>query len=154
MQDTFAPEAYSLPSEVAGKTRAVIYCRVGQKKKAGTSKDSCQYASCLGFAQRAGLDVVAHYEDVGTYGSTGLPRLDVAIRQIETGNADVLLVEDMDRLNRDVRQDELVRQRVLAAGGVLIFAEFYRTGSVAQQINQDIAAMLGTYKQAVLEGRA
>ena len=154
MIDTYRPEAYTLPAEIAGKSKAVIYCRVGQKKDAGTSKNSLQYDCCFGFAQRAGLEVVAHYEDVGTYGSTGLPQLDAAIREVERGRADVLLVEDFDRLNRDVRQDSLVKARVEAAGGVLIIADIYRTGSVAQQISQDIAAMLGAHKQAVLEGRA
>jgi DNA invertase Pin-like site-specific DNA recombinase len=154
MIDNYRPEAYTLPAEIAGKSRAIIYCRVGQKKDAGKSKSSFQYDCCFGFARRAGLEVVAHYEDVGTYGSTGLPQLDAAIREVERGRADVLLVEDFDRLNRDVRQDLLVKARVEAAGGVLIIADIYRTGSVAQQISQDIAAMLGTYKQVALDGRA
>lgn len=154
MQEGYAPEAYSLPLEVAGKTKAVIYCRVGQKKDAGTSERSFQYASCFGFAQRAGLEVVAHYEDAGTYGTCGLPQLKAAIRQIEIGEADVLLVEDPTRLNRDVKQDALVQTRVHAAGGALIFSEFYREGSLAQQMSRDMAALLGDYKQAVLEGRA
>ena len=154
MIDAYRPEAYTLPAEITGKSKAIIYCRVGQKKDAGTSRNSLQYDCCFGFAQRAGLEVVAHYEDVGTYGSTGLPQLDAAIREVERGRADVLLVEDFDRLNRDVRQDSLVKARVEAAGGVLIIADIYRTGSVAQQISQDIAAMLGAHKQAVLEGRA
>ena len=153
MGDSFEAEAYTLPAKVAGKHNAVIYCRVGKKKDAGTSRGSYQYKVCLGFAQCAGLDIVAEYEDAGTYQSCLLPQLNAAIREVEAGHADVLLVEDYDRLNCDPVQDVLVKRRVEAAGGILVAADLYRDGSMAKQNDQLLMTLLGDYRRAVLDGR-
>lgn len=153
MVDSFEPGAYTLPAMLAGRSRAVVYCRVGKKKDAGTSRGSYQYKVCLGFAQCASLNIVADYEDAGTYQSCLLPQLNAAIREVEAGNADVLLVEDYDRLNCDPIQDALVKRRVEAAGGILVAADLYRDGSMAQQNDQFLMTLLGDYKRSVLEGR-
>lgn len=104
--------------------RAVIYTRVSTEQQEDGTSLAGQYAACLGKAKELGADVLKHYEETRS-GGLYLSRegVQAAIRDIEEGRANILLVYKLDRTGRDVGDLRDIRQRVQAAGGRLIFAD-------------------------------
>lgn len=75
------------------------------------------------FAHGAGLrltaEIIAHHEDAGVSGAFYESRsgIQAAIRDIETGRADVLIVYNVSRLSRDREHQSAIKKRVELAGG-------------------------------------
>ena len=84
------------------KTRVGIYSRVSTSMRAAEGKSlAAQKAEMLEFAQARGWEVVAEFVDPGETG-TNMDRLGLqaALRAVEEGAFDVLLVHELSRLSR------------------------------------------------------
>jgi len=107
--------------------RAVLYMRVSTTHQAteGTSLES-QYVACRLKAEQIGAAVVAVFEDAGVSGGDYATRegMQGALALIESGEADTLIVFDMSRYSRDAIHQQQILNRVLAAGGKLVFTTF------------------------------
>jgi len=105
---------------------AVIYTRVstGEQAEHGTSL-AAQLATCTRKAEEIGAAVVANYEDAGVSGGLYLarPGIQSALRDIEAGQADTLIVAKLDRSGRDVDVVRDIARRVSAVGGQLILCD-------------------------------
>lgn len=106
--------------------KAVIYTRVstdGQADK-GTSLDAQEY-SCLKKAAELGAEVVKVHSDPGVSGALYLarPGIQAALRDIEDGVANTLIIAKLDRTGRDVDVVRDIRNRVEAAGARIVFAD-------------------------------
>lgn len=106
--------------------KAILYGRVSTAAQAdvGTSLES-QYLVCRRKADDMGAAVVAVFEDAVS-GSDYATRdgLQNALRLIEAGEADTLIIYDMSRYSRDAIHQQQILKRVLAAGGKLVFTTF------------------------------
>lgn len=144
-------KTFIVPSFLSGCRTAVIYARVSSPSQRNNSSFGRQRAACESFAQTAGLKVVRHYEEVESgvlY--HGRPMLQSALEDIERGRAEVLLVETMDRLLRDVEINQEIPHRIRKSGGFLIFCEEQRIQSPDQKFLLDIASQANDYKHDML----
>lgn len=106
--------------------KAVIYTRVstdGQADK-GTSLEGQEY-SCLKKAAELGAEVVKIHSDPGVSGTLYLarPGIQAALRDIEEGLANTLIIAKLDRTGRDVDVVRDIRNRVEAVGARMVFAD-------------------------------
>jgi len=105
---------------------AVLYTRVstGEQAEHGTSL-AAQLATCRQKAEEVGASVVAHYEDAGVSGGLYLarPGIQSALRDMEAGLADTLIIAKLDRSGRDVDVVRDIARRVSAVGGQLILCD-------------------------------
>lgn len=106
------------------RPKAVLYTRVSTDEQAehGTSLAG-QLEACQRVAAQHGADVVAHYPDAGVSGAHYATRagLQMALADLETGKANMLIVYDVTRLSRDVEYLSAIVKRVRAAGARLVF---------------------------------
>ncbi len=105
---------------------AIIYTRVstGEQAEHGTSL-AAQAVTCRNKAQEIGATVVAHYEDSGVSGGLYLarPGIQSALKDMEAGLADTLIIAKLDRSGRDVDVVRDIARRVSAVGGQLILCD-------------------------------
>lgn len=106
--------------------RAIIYTRVstGRQAEEGTSLE-VQEDACLRKAQSENAQIVDIISDEGVSGAlyVSRPGIQKALRLIETGEANMLITMKLDRSGRNVDALRLIRNRVVEAGGKLIFAD-------------------------------
>lgn len=103
--------------------RAVLYTRVSSLQQVeGTSLES-QLSACLLKAQQLGAVIVTHREDAGVSGAKyeDRPGLQAALADIEAGRADTFITYDLSRYSRDGEHQLLIKRRIEAAGGRLVF---------------------------------
>src|SRR6185436_10870827 len=81
---------------------AAIYARFSTDKQEARSLDD-QLRRCRKFAADRGLEVVAEYQDAAISGST-LDRVNLQklLKDAKRGDFDVVLVDDLSRLSRDL----------------------------------------------------
>ncbi|MFN3668135.1 MAG: recombinase family protein [Brevundimonas sp.] len=81
--------------------RCIIYLRCAT---AGTPDPiAAQIAACEAYAAKQGWETVAVYEDIAVSGMTSSrPGLDALMAKLDHGHFEVVLVEDLDRLGRNV----------------------------------------------------
>jgi site-specific DNA recombinase len=108
------------------RPKAVIYTRVSTDKQAeeGTSLE-VQEAACLRKAQELGAEVVDIQTDEGISGAFYIsrPGIQRALKQIEAGQANMLITMKLDRSGRDADVLGLIRKRVVNAGAQLVFVD-------------------------------
>lgn len=143
---------YIIPDFLNGCRTAVIYARVSTRQQRHNSSFGRQREACELFAQAAGVKVVRCYEEVES-GNLYLsrPLLQQALRDIESGVADILLVESMDRLLRDVEINAEIPERIQTAGGFLIFCEEQRIQSPDHRFAMCLVHQANKYKQRMLQ---
>ncbi len=104
----------SLPDHAAPRLkRAAIYARYSSDSQHESSIDR-QVNACRAYAGRAGIEIVATYEDRGKSGMTmhGRDQLKIALADAVAGKFDILLVENVDRLARSIKDAHEIRDRL------------------------------------------
>ena len=91
--------------------RAVIYCRVdGPASESTQEAVLAQRARLEAYARSRGMEITGVYVDNGFSGLTlDRPGLRALMRDVETGNAEALLVVNRSRLFRGPMPEELCR---------------------------------------------
>src|ERR1700730_3147208 len=93
--------------------RAAIYSRYSSDLQTDRSIED-QVALCRAKAKRDGLHVVAEYDDRAKSGASIIGRTGIArmLDAASTGDFDVLIVEELDRLSRDQEDLAFVFKRL------------------------------------------
>jgi DNA invertase Pin-like site-specific DNA recombinase len=103
---------------------AVAYVRVSSRKQAEEGGSlAAQREAIIREAVLSGFDLTEVYADEGVSGGKGLearPGLAAAIREVEEGRAEAVIVAHSDRLARDTDLAGYVRVRLKQAGGRVI----------------------------------
>lgn len=103
--------------------QAIIYVRVSSRKQEeeGSGLQS-QEDVCRAFAGRKGLDVAAVYSDTYTGGSLARSGLTSLIKHVrrERSKRFVVIIDDISRLNRDLKGHLEMRETLRAAGCLLM----------------------------------
>ena len=97
--------------------RAVVYARVSTLKTSQTTSVGRQLAELRDECRRRRWRLVASETDRMSGGRDDRPGLRTALEHIFRGRADVLVVHDLDRLGRDVRQMLANVDAIHASGG-------------------------------------
>lgn len=126
--DRRAIRAYLVRVEKALKSPnrpvAVGYIRVSSRKQADEGGSlAAQHEAIIREAVLSGFDLAGVYPDEGISGGKGLdarPGLAAAIREVEEGRAQAIIVAYSDRLARDMDLAGYLRVRVKQAGGRVI----------------------------------
>ena len=126
--DKRAVRAYLLRMEKALRSPkrpvAVGYIRVSSRKQADEGGSlAAQHEAIIREAVLSGFDLGEVFRDEGISGGKGLearPGLAAAIREIEEGRAQAVIVAHSDRLARDTDLAGYLRVRVKQAGGKVI----------------------------------
>lgn len=100
-----------------GPLRAILYSRVSTLKSTQARSAVRQIAELREVAKRRGWTVVETFVDRMSGGRRDRPGLTTALDLIFRGRADILVVHDLDRLGRDVRQMLHNVDAIHAAGG-------------------------------------
>lgn len=102
----------------------VIYTRVSTaaQESMGTSLAD-QLTRCRAAALRLGLTVLSEHQEDASGALLERPGLMAGLRQIEEGQARVLLATSIDRLSRNVEHQQVLLRRTASAGGRIVFAD-------------------------------
>lgn len=116
-RNTRGREAATKGATVA-RERCVIYVRISMDRDGETSTGT-QEASCRAYAEMHGMDVAAVIAEPGrsAWKDVNRPGFDRAMRMIETGAANTLVVWRLDRFMRDAIEFMAEWSRIDAAGG-------------------------------------
>ena len=76
--------------------------------------------------------------------------LQAALLDLEMRRAEVLLVEDLDRLSRDTDNDKVIDRRIEDAGAVLVCSEAQLIGSATYDFYARCANISGSIKTPLL----
>jgi site-specific DNA recombinase len=112
--------------------------------------------ACQRKINEIGAQVVAVYEDAGVSGALLLarPGMQSALRDIEEGRADTLIIANLSRYSRDREHQSVIKKRVVAAGARLVFCDMHfedtPEGDLAFNIMGDFAA----YERALIRQRS
>lgn len=83
--------------------RCAIYTRCATHDATNPDPFAAQIKACQAYTAKQGWETVAIYKDIAVSGMTSSrPGLDAMIAQLEQGSFDVVLVEDSDRLGRNL----------------------------------------------------
>lgn len=103
-----------------GTVRAAIYARYSSDRQS-TASVADQTALCQRAAEARGLHVVARFSDAAISGAIARrPGLDALLRAAEDHAFDVVLVESIDRLGRDVGDLDRLRKTLLFRGIAIV----------------------------------
>lgn len=132
---------------MANELRAVIYTRVSTEKQEDNTSLGDQRKRGLLYAQAREMVPVKVLEDAGISGTLyeGRPALAEALRMIETGQAQVLIVTKIDRLARKTKVLLDIAERVARAGGSIVTCDGMELG------NTSIGRLMLTFFGAIAE---
>ncbi len=125
--------------------RCAIYCRVSsEEQKEGRTIDS-QIKELEDFAKASNYDVVARYSDEGWSGAIlQRPELDRLRDDTGKGLFEAVLVNDVDRLSREVLHLAVIRKDLEKKNVKLIFKKLPNNGD---PINNFMINMLGSFAE-------
>lgn len=105
--------------------RCIRGARVSESRERGHARisEDLQDRKTLGLAQAFNLETVHVYLELGISGDAERAALEEAIQLIERGGAAWLIVSEVDRLGRDVRDIHETFHRIHAAGGCVLIAD-------------------------------
>ena len=137
--------------------RAVLYTRISTDEQAesGTSLES-QPLACAQEAKRLAAEVVTHCQDAGVSGAfyETRPGIQDALKVIEDGRADTLIVHSISRLSRDSEHPAAIRNRVAAAGGRIVFCDMDFAPTPEGDLAFGIMGTFAEYERKVIRGRS
>src|SRR5579871_3629037 len=125
MRYNVASLLWRAPMAGAMVQRAVLYRRVSTEEQVENTSLAEQLAACRRKAESINAQIVEEYADEGISGGllTGRPGLQAAIKAIEDGVANVLIVYNLSRLSRDRRHQLIIKDAVETAGGRILFCD-------------------------------
>lgn len=116
--------------------KAIAYVRVSTDQQADSGAGlAAQRAAIDAYAKRAGLTIVATFEDAGISGAAGLedrPGLAAAVGFLKRG--DTLIVGKRDRLGRDTFNVMLIEKAVAKRGATVVSADGVGNGDGAADV--------------------
>ncbi len=128
------------------KLRAVTYGRVSTAKRSQSTSIRRQLSDLGELARRRGWPVVAKYSDRLSGGNDQRPGLAAAVAEIVKGRAEVLMVDALDRLGRNVRHILETVDTVEGAGGNLFVVDLgIDTSTPAGRMCLTVLATLAEY---------
>lgn len=120
-------------------TRAVLYARYSSDLQSPSSIADQHRALREAMAQR-GLSEAGAYEDAAISGSSWTrPGLEAALAMIDSGRADVLFAEALDRISRDIEQIARIAKRVAFRGAHIVTLSEGEIGSLHIGLSGTIA---------------
>ncbi len=135
--------------------KAVIYTRVSTETQEDNSSLAAQFVACQKKAADMGAEVVAHLEEVESGGLyLARPKIQKALKLIEAGAANILIVMRLDRTGRDVDDLRDIRRRVAKAGGQMVFADGlnFQSGAVGDLMFTQLGAF-AEFERALIRER-
>lgn len=97
------------------EVRCAIYVCCATASKTMPDPLANQWDACEAYAAKRGWETVTVYKDYAISGMTGSrPSLDAMMQEAERGAFDVVLVEDLARLSRDVSRVHQLREELKA----------------------------------------
>lgn len=102
-----------------GYMRAIIYARVSTENQDGNFSIPSQLHLSHEYAEKAGLVVVGELHEWASGQLYPRPQLERALKMLEGGEADALIVYEADRLNRSEVNGIFIRHRLSRAGAQL-----------------------------------
>ncbi len=143
----------------ATKRRVIGYKRVSttEQVKHGYSLED-QDRAIRAHCRAKGMRLVAMLADEGQSGSNGLDSrqgLAEALARIERGEAEVLLVKDLDRLARDLLLQLTIIEQLKAAGVEVVAIEEPEVDGPdhLRELFRNVLGSIAQYERAVIRGR-
>ncbi len=143
--------------------RAALYARVSGNDMAKTGGENLtdQLRNCREYAEGRGYTVIGELaeDDRGASGASfDLPQLSKALELARTGQYDVLVVRELDRLSRDLAKQLIVEQELGRAGVTIEYVLYDSSDTPEGRLNKNLRAMLAEYerekiKQRMVRGR-
>lgn len=138
------PGSHGLTSKT--RLRAVPYGRVSTVKRSQSTSIRRQLSNLGELARRRGWLVVGEFSDRLSGGDDKRPGLAAAVAEIVKGRADVLMVDALDRLGRNVRHILETVDTVESAGGNLFVVDLgIDTSTPAGRMCLTVLATLAEY---------
>lgn len=136
--------------------RAVVYVRVSTEDQAenGTSLET-QELACLRRAADLGCAVHATFRDDGVSGALYEARdgIQRALAELETGNADTLIVHSISRLSRDLEHQQAISKRVARSGGSLVVCDLPASDTEEGDLMFGITGAFAQYERKLIRRR-
>lgn len=136
--------------------RAIIYTRVstGEQAEHGTSLAE-QLSACRKRSDELKAEIIAVYEDSGVSGSLyqARPGIQAALKDLEGGRADTLIIANLSRFSRDREHQSTIKKRVEAAGGRLIFCDMTFEDTPEGDLAFGIMGTFADYERKVIRAR-
>lgn len=138
--------------------RCVLYARVSgdDKSKTGGANLQAQLDLSREYAQRQGYTIIAELaeDDRGASGATfDLPQLGKAMDMARSGEFDVLIARELDRLSRDLAKQLIVEQELKRSGVVIEYALYDFPDTPEGRLNKNLRAMLAEYEREKITQR-
>lgn len=136
--------------------RAIIYARVSTEEQAehGYSLQT-QLEACRRYAEEHGLEVAIELQDDMSGAILARPGLDQTRGMLERGEADALIVYDLDRLTRKLAHEVLLREEFEQAGVEL---HVVRTGPAEAtpegRLRDHVQAVIAEYEREKIRERS
>lgn len=128
--------------------RAVVYARVSTTKRSQSTSVRRQLAELAELARRRGWPVVGKYFDRLSGGSADRPGLMLAVEAVIQGRAEMLMVDALDRLGRNVRHLLETVDAVEEAGGNLFVRDLnIDTSTPSGRLTLTTLATLAEYQR-------
>jgi site-specific DNA recombinase len=155
----FAQLSYSylkhpMPSDNPLRVRAAIYARVSsEEQKEGQTIDS-QIAELARFAEEKGWTVIGVYKDEGWSGGLlARPELDRLRDEASRGGFDIALINDVDRLARDVSHLGIVKRDLERSGVQVIFKKLPAEKSPTYNLMVNILGSFAEFERELITDR-
>jgi site-specific DNA recombinase len=136
--------------------RAIIYVRVSTEDQAenGTSLET-QELTCCRRASELGYVVAATFRDEGVSGALYEARdgIQRALSELESGNADALIVHSISRLSRDLEHQQAISKRVARTGGTLIVCDLPTSDTEEGDLMFGITGAFAQYERKLIRRR-
>ena len=102
--------------------RTLVYCRVSTREQGDSGLGlEAQRARCLEEVGRRGWQLAGAVEEVASASGRQRPKLEEALRMLDLGHADVLMVARLDRLARSTLEFATIASRAMSKDwGVVI----------------------------------
>lgn len=140
---------------VKGAPRALLYARVSSDKQTEGTSLTEQHIACKVKAEAIGAQVVGYYEDAGVSGGLywARPGIQAALSEIESGNADTLIIAKLDRYSRDREHQAAIKKRVQLAGARLVFCDMDFADTPEGDLQFGILGSFAEYERKVIKER-
>ena len=138
--------------------RAILYGRVSSddRAKTGGANLQAQLDLCREYATKQGYSIIVELaeDDRGASGASfDLPQLSKALDMARSGEYDVLIARELDRLSRDLAKQLLVEQELKRSGVTIEYALYDFPDTPEGRLNKNLRAMLAEYEREKISQR-
>ena len=138
--------------------KAILYARVsGDDRQNATSSIEGQMALCREYAEKSGYSIVAELAEDDRRPTSGaswdLAQLNKALDMARSGEYDVLITRELDRLARNLAKQLVIEEQLLGYGVTVeyVFGDYANTPE--GQLNKQIRAVIAEYEREKIKQR-